>query len=298
MRGRRHIAALFAVAAGLAMLLSACDATTPDNPEILVVEGYLNTDEPFGAVTVHRTGPMSSPFDEVTQSVQDATVLLTLDEVRIAFTADPDRPGRYLSTRDVHPHAGQSFRVSVMSGDGRAVASGKIPPRIEIADISTTVPEAPVEAVLLDSLQVDSLQTGARSTYVYPVEVTVAWEPLDASSAADSTHWIRAQLKPYTTPTPGVVTLFFKSEQILRESTVRIRDGLRCWTGVYLVPVDEMDDPLPPHSLKVSLVRSGEEYARFASTRGAPDRREPSSNVEGGVGMVAGISVDSLVVQL
>ena len=56
------------------------------------------------------------------------------------------------------------------------------------------------------------------------------------------------------------------------------------------------DAPLPAHHLKASLIRSGADYARFASSRDAPERREPITNVEGGLGIVAGVSVDSLVV--
>ncbi|HEX7071675.1 MAG TPA: hypothetical protein VF190_12755, partial [Rhodothermales bacterium] len=154
--------------------------------------------------------------------------------------------------------------------------------------------------VLLDSLQLDSLQTGARSAFVYPVEVTLQWAASNdlAAAAVDTSYWIRAQLKPYTEDLPGVIELFFRSEVIVREDRVRVEDGLRTWTGVYLVPVDSESDPLPEHSLKVALLRSDDDYARFASSRTAPERREPVSNVVGGLGIVAGVSVDSLTVRI
>ena len=50
--------------------------------------------------------------------------------------------------------------------------------------------------------------------------------------------------------------------------------------------------------MKVSLLRSGPDYARFASSRDAPERREPVSNVRGALGIVAGISVDSLLLNV
>src|SRR5690606_36917301 len=143
---------------------------------------------------------------------------------------------------------------------------GRLPPRVEIMNVRAVPAEHPVEAVLLDSLQIDSLQTGARSALVYPVEVTLQWDT-SSDAAADSAYWIRAQLKPFTDDLPGVIELFFRSELIVREDRVRVEDGLRTWTGVYLVPVNNESDPLPEHSLKVSLLRSDDDYARFASSR-------------------------------
>jgi hypothetical protein len=92
---------------------------------------------------------------------------------------------------------------------------------------------------------------------------------------------------------------FFKPEQIFREQEAAKRPGLRrAWTGVYAVPVAAEDAPLPPHTLRVALIRSGQDYARYASSRDDPQRRDPTSNVAGGVGILAGISVDSLRIQV
>jgi hypothetical protein len=42
-------------------------------------------------------------------------------------------------------------------------------------------------------------------------------------------------------------------------------------------------------------VRGDTAFAAFAQTRTDPDRREPISNVEGGLGVAVAVSVDSLV---
>jgi hypothetical protein len=63
---------------------------------------------------------------------------------------------------------------------------------------------------------------------------------------------------------------------------------------VYAVPVESGTAPLPRHRLTTSLTRGDTSFASFAQTRTDPDRREPISNVEGGLGVALAVSVDSL----
>ena len=92
-----------------------------------------------------------------------------------------------------------------------------------------------------------------------------------------------------------MIDFFLLPGQILRERTAtRAGSEQRTWTGVYAVPVESKDAALPAHTLRVAVLRSGQDYARFATSRDAPDQREPQSNITGGLGIVAGVSVDSL----
>jgi len=161
------------------------------------------------------------------------------------------------------------------------------------------VPEKPVRAVLLDSLDIrfDSLDVGARQGFLYPVEVTLWWKTDFDDTGED--FWIETQLKPRTTFSSEIVDFFLLPAEVFRERSVQPDAfGRREWTGVYAVPVDDEADPLPAHELKAALLRSGTDYARFATSRDDPQRREPVSNVAGGIGIVAGISVDSLRVEV
>ena len=98
---------------------------------------------------------------------------------------------------------------------------------------------------------------------------------------------------------PTFDDFFLRPEQIFRErNTPRDALGRRSWTGVYAVPVETRQTPLPPHPLRVAIIRSGQDYARFISGRDDPERREPPSNLDGAVGIFAGLSVESLRVQV
>ena len=120
------------------------------------------------------------------------------------------------------------------------------------------------------------------------------WWLDNLTETPDSLYWIQTKLEPVTPGSASVVDYFLLSEQILQETDAdRAWPGLRRWTGVYGVPVNTEDAQMPSHDLKIALLRSGRDYADFATTRNAPERREPLSNVAGAIGIVAGISVDS-----
>jgi hypothetical protein len=106
---------------------------------------------------------------------------------------------------------------------------------------------------------------------------------------------VRAQLRPDADPFPSeVVDFFLEPAEIRREDQFAKTEGRLQWKGVYAVPVDSSDAPLPPHNLTTSLVRGDTAFASFAQTRTDPDRREPVSNVDGALGVALGVSVDSL----
>lgn len=287
---------LIAVAALLG--LQACDAVSPEADPTLVVEAFVESGKELPVVRLRQTLRVDDAYDEDMAAATGASVHVQLVDREVDYVPVEGAPGLYRPSESVPAHAGSEFTLRASWQDAVAEAVGRLPRQIEIVDISTAVPDRPVEAVLLDSLQLDSLQTGARSGYVYPIEVSIWWEMDVTIAAADTVNWIRAQLKPYTDAVPGVIELFFRSEQIVREDRVALEGNRRKWTGVYLVPVENEEDPLPAHSLKVALLRSGDDYARFASSRNAPERREPVSNVRGGIGIVAGISVDSLTLRM
>ena len=280
------------------LVLQACDSVSPESEPVLVVEAFVETGKELPHVRLRQTLRVNEPYDESAAAAVGADVRLQLAGQTIPYEAVEGKPGLYRPLENLSPEPGADFTLEATWRDAVAEASGRLPRRIDILDVRTTIPDRPIEAVLLDSLQLDSLRTGATSGFVYPIEVDVSWESDNSIASRDTTSWIRAQLKPYTDLVPGVIELFFRSEQIVREDRIALEGGLRRWKGYYLVPVDDEDDPLPEHSLKVSLLRSDDDYARFASSRNAPERREPVSNVHGGIGIVAGISVDSLTLQV
>jgi hypothetical protein len=175
------------------------------------------------------------------------------------------------------------------------VAHGTIPPAITLDSLQVNIPDEPVQAVFADTLGI----TGTEEGYIYPVEVTLWWTALPGGTDPDSPYWIQTLLRPVSSFSSAVVDFFLLPEEILLEDGLPLDDARRRhWTGVYAVPVERATDPIPDHTLTAALLRSEADYARFAISRNAPNRREPLSNVSGAVGIVAGISVDSMRVQI
>lgn len=296
---------LFAVlSAGLLLLGgSGCDAVEPGGEPLLVVEGFLDAGKPLPALMLRTTAPLGQPYpDDATTAAAGAEVLLLLDGRSVPYEPDAQRPGRYVPATDVaHTVPSRArFDLTVQWQRQRASAAGSIPPPIQIDSIYVDVPDTPVEAVLLDSLYLtDSLGVAVQKGFIYPIEVTLWWADDGLHAAADSAYWIQTRLKPYTPFSSTIVNFFLRPQQILRERSLPVDTyGRRQWTGVYAIPVEAADEPLPPHYVGVALLRSGQDYARFAASRDAPERREPISNVRGGLGIVAGVSVDSTNVRV
>ena len=178
---------------------------------------------------------------------------------------------------------------------------------LESADV--TVGDHPVSGLILDSLFIDpsqidtirfdSLRTGASEGYVYLVEVTMRWQVDFAEEGPDSEYWVRTQLRPDIDGRTKLDDYFLRPEQLLREASIA-RDpmGWRIWTGVYAVPVEAANSPLPAHRLRAALMRGTQAYAQFVSGSGNPRHREPLTNIAGGLGIFAGVSVDSISVRV
>lgn len=282
--------------AGALLVASGCDTVTPVDESRLVVEGFMNSGRPLSEIQIRRTLSPSRGYVAEDAAVADAVVELTLGERSIRYLPDAAARGTYRpeDSGELAPAAGQTFSFRAEWNGSTAAASGRVPPEISILNVSLNVPDEPVSAVLLDSLDLtDSLSTGLYTGYIYPIEAEVEWDAAAGSEASADDFWIRAQLKPFAAFSSPVVDLFLRSEEIFREAEQRVSSGRRTWTGVYAVGVANEDDPLPEHRLRIALVRSGADYARFAASRDAPERREPISNLSEGVGIFAAISVDS-----
>lgn len=300
---RSYRAWAFACAAVAALLLFSvgCDTVEPIGESRLVIEGYLDSGEPLPAIHVRRTLSPAQAYDGALAAVDDAVLELDAGGSRIPYLLDESTPGTY---RPANPAlrltSGTAYSFSATWHGTRVATSGVIPPEIHIADAHVSVPDEPVSAVLVDSLALfDSLSTGAYTGYIYPVEVTLHWTGGADEDWSEEESWVRAQLKPYSDFSSPVVDLFLKSEEIVRENEQPTTEtGLRSWTGVYAVGVAGEDDPMPEHNLRISLVRSNVDYARFVLSKEEPERREPISNLDGAVGIFTAISVDSIHVRV
>lgn len=278
--------------AGLLLLLAQCDWTTePAEEKSLVVETFLETNQPISPVTLRRTQPLSAA-DSTSVPASGAEITIALGDSTVSYTMEPSS-GHYLPARKLIVPPNAPWNLTVNWNGTTARAEGVTPPPIEVREVCVVVPDAPVRAVRVDSLRRDSLDIPANQGYLYPINVTVRWP--DPSSAVAPSHWVRAQLRPDASGFPSeVVEFFLEPAKIQREDRFARPTGARQWRGVYAVPVDSSTAPLPTHDLATALVRGDTAFASFAQTRIDPDRREPLSNVEGALGAALAVSVDSL----
>jgi len=285
------------VAGALVFTLARCDWTTePVEQQSFVVEAFLETGQSPPAVLLRRTRPLRASGDSSADVASGGQVDLSVGGQSVAYEEARRAPGRYVPAGEpgrIPPRT--SWQLRVQWNGTAARAQGVTPPPIGIAEVCAEVPDEPVRAVQVDSVRRDSLDIPADQGYLYPIEVRVQWRPLSASGHPDSTYWVRAQLQPDAAPFPSeVVDFFLEPAEIRREDQFAKTEGRLQWKGVYAVPVDSSDAPLPPHNLTTSLVRGDTAFASFAQTRTDPDRREPLSNVDGALGVALGVSVDSL----
>lgn len=287
-RSSTSLAALLLGTAALA--LAGCDAAQPSEPGTLVVEAFFRAGQPLDTLTLRQTLPPSGSGDS---TATGADVRLTLGGEPVPYREATS--GRYVPApgegRVARP--GTPFALQVDWNGQSATAEGRLPPPIRLDTAIVRVPDEPVSTVLVDSLRLDSLDIPTDQGYIYPVEVELAWQAPAGETQLEGGRWTQTRLRPSNPFSSRVIGFFLQPEATFRERTAATGAGReRRWEGVYAVPADSATAPLPPHRLRIGLVRADSAYARFARTQGAPDQREPDGNVRGALGIASGVAVD------
>lgn len=274
-----------------------CDTVQPEVTGAIVAQMFVEPERPAPPLRLHRTAAFGDPGSGIT----GATATLSIGERRIRYT-ESSPAGWYVPDDAVTLlEAFSTFRLHVQTDERSFDIDGTIPPRIRDTAVRLDIPERAVRAVLLDSLSLplDSLRLSlpSQTGYLYPVVATLSWEAPDRD--VDDDWWMETRLVPVRPFTSALIDYFLKPEGLAEERTLSPdADGRLSWSGVYAVPVSGPDDALPAHDLRIVLIRGSSTWAAFASSDGDPAHREPTSNVPGGVGIVAGISVDTLRISL
>jgi len=280
------------------LLWAGCDSVTPSHRSTLVVEAWFDTSTPLPPIRISTTRAVSEALTP-DPAPSGTTVEVTMADRTVMYERDPADPLRFLPavTNGVLAADGDRFDVRIDAPDASVRASGMMPPPITLRDINVSVPDSPISVVLIDSLNVglDSLNLAVNATtgFIYPVQVSMSWDD-NTPDGSGFEGWIETRLQPDNDFSSSLIDFFLLPSQVFPESSARTgEDGSLSWEGVYAIAVPESDSPLPPHSLRVVLTRGDDRFARFMTSRDAPDRREPDSNVNGGLGFVGGISTDS-----
>lgn len=270
-------------------MLAGCDSEKPPFREDLVLEAFFNTGRAMPDVVVRRTLPPTATLGD--DRVDDAEVLLY-----DGFRTDTLRPvvgdpGRYRAgPRADTVRAAGHYGLTLRRGDATLTAITVAPPRLQLVAARVFPSATPERGVNLDLAGLGLGATVANG-YFYAVDVELEWVP-----QLDSSLVVRANLRP-STEASG--TLFFPADVVVDEASAGdVRGAHRLWRRRYLVAVSGPNAPLPHHRVRVALVRGGDDYRRFAETRRTPTQRSPTTNVVGGLGIVAGVSADSLTVDV
>ena len=279
---------------------SGCDSIEPADDSLMVIEGFLQTGAPLPDITISRASLLEQSSVQNPDFIRDATLRLFIDDVAYAYGPSDPNNGTYspLNPAIEAIPAGAKMRAEIVWESQIATTSDLMPSPIAIESVEVDVPESPVTAILVDTLRFDTPQVGARQGFIYPIDVTITWSVDPAFPEPDSTYWVEARLIPQTEFSSTVLDVFLLPEQVLQENNVLLQPtGLspnqRSWTGVYAVPVADSLSLPPTHSLTVQLVRGTRAYADFAASRNIPERREPISNIDGAIGILAGIALDA-----
>ena len=286
--------AFFIWTAGCLLCFAACDSIEPVDIDFMVVEGFVDAEKPLPALSLSHAQSLESPPEKI--AIHDAALNLTIDGRTFPYVPSPLDAGKYVPARnetyEAPPRA--HFSIDIHWQGQRITTHDVVPPPVQIDSLQVSIPDKPVVAILVDTLRLDTPQVGARKGFIYPIDVQIWWTTPFAETQSDSLYWIESRLKPQFDFSSKVLDVFLLTEEVQRERSMPI-DGLsrRRWKGVYAVPVADSLAPLPDHEVEVQLVRGSEAYGLYASSRNTPERREPVSNLEGAIGIVAGISLDS-----
>lgn len=285
----------------LTILMAGCDSIEPESSPFLVVEGFLEANKPLPDILLKQTVTLNQDLTtEPERPVSDAIVWLTLNDTTISYRPSTTTSGEYIpeSISNLLVSPGSLFSIELEWQGQQATASGVIPETIELDSVQVRIPNTPVTAILVDTLRLDTPSVGATPGYIYLVEVDLWWTNA-RPTFQDSTFWIETRLRPQIEFSSKVLDVFLLSQEVQPEENIN-GDPLsrKTWTGVYAVPVTDSLSAIPDHSLTVQLVRGTTDYALFAASRNNPERREPISNIEGAIGIVAGISLDALEIDI
>ncbi|WP_342751888.1 DUF4249 family protein [Longibacter salinarum] len=274
--------------------MARCDFVDDPSPSRLVVEAFLLSGEPLPEIVLRQTRGLRNPVppqDSTADAATGAVVTVAIGSDTVAYLPGTT-PGRYRPARPVIAKPGESFSVRVQWKGEVVTAAGTVPEPIGIGEACVRVPDDPVEAILVDSLRRDSLDIPAEQGYIFPIDVSVDWQ-----DSTDDDSWVRTGIRPSSDFSSGVVELFLQPVEVDRESDFSFASGSasrRQWVGVYAVSAEDSTAPVPAHEITVSLTRGDSAFASFASSRTDPERREPVSNVDGGIGVATAVALDTL----
>ncbi|MCY3999567.1 MAG: hypothetical protein OXF84_02000 [Bacteroidetes bacterium] len=285
--------------------LAGCDVVQPESEVLPVVEAFVVSGQSMPDIILRKTAPIRDRYELDESTALNATQLnLRMQDMMIPYSLTS--PGRYVPDESVIAIPGAEIDLELFWEDQIITAQQIIPPPIALDSFAISISDQPVQSLVLesvfidpslvDSLGLEALGAGAREELVYIVEATLYWT-VDGSGDPNI-WWMRTQLRPNLGQDRRLGNYFLSPEVMQLEADLPTAGNHRFWSGAYAVPVDLVDDPVPVHRLRMSIVRCSQPYVDFVSASSYPLEREPPSNIAGARGIFAGLAMDTLTITL
>ncbi len=132
---------LFACLLGIALFAVACDTTTPQPEQQVVVEGYLQANAPLETIRLTRTVETEEPYRPSEAAVRGAEVVVqrlegdgTVAEA-VSFTERDSKPGVYEPETAAIVQPATQYRLRATTPDGEELtATTTLPEDIEVVE--------------------------------------------------------------------------------------------------------------------------------------------------------------------
>lgn len=278
--------------------LIGCDTVSPERAGTVVVEAFWHVGSRPDTLQITQATLLSDPDIGIWEGGAIETWTDRDPARRTTWTSVPTAARRFVpSTPPDVLNPGDRVHIRVVGRNGQLAASAvdDVPQPIQLDHVSVVVPQAPVDAIAFDSLRLDSFRLDISKISAYLIEVSGRWT-VDTTVPTQAIEWMEPVLQVLPS-TASLGTALIPTPEVIQARTMEL-DGEGSWTGIYFMAIDRTQSMVPAHTLRLTLVRGSTAYARYASTRHHADRREPLSNVEGGVGAFHTIARDAVEIDI
>lgn len=137
---RSRIAALFVAVFAAALLTAGCDTTSTTPESQVVVEAYLQAEEPLDPIRLTRSVTVSSAYDPASAAVRDADVVVRRLGAGGApvetYDTEERRPGVYAPAGSVHIRPETTYQLVATTDEGAEItATTTVPDTVEVVRV-------------------------------------------------------------------------------------------------------------------------------------------------------------------
>ncbi|MBN2028766.1 DUF4249 family protein [bacterium] len=284
---RQFIGFLFSLFVGTILTITNCNQNIvlPEFIEEIVVNGYLIVGQGVDSVYVQKTLPIETAYSYDAASVSTDSIFISVDNRRYQLSEYADKPGAYFLPSDsliVTP--GETYRLEVKVGNKTVRASTTAPDMVEIQSLSADTSFYPYPDQD-KSIPIQMSWNPAEQAVAYELSV-IAHPPYDLVDFGMD-RMVKDHLETFDGDTLKAFPPANDFPVSKYETTIEIPWFMFCYYGDYTIKLYASDKNL--WDLSVSSAIYMYQSSEF---------EQPIYHVEGGLGIFAAVSVDSVHVHV